>query len=69
MAAVIVSIGPNRPLNQPSNAAAGLPQTGRSCIVQQFRRLRDRSADLAAVHANISNDRSQPFAVVAAKPI
>ena len=46
--------GPNRPLNQPSNAATRLPQTGRSCIAQHFRRLIARSADVNAVRGNCS---------------
>lgn len=40
--------GLNRTLDQPSNAAARPPQTGRSCIAQHFRQLIDRSADKVA---------------------
>lgn len=39
--------GPNRPLNQPSDAAVRLPQTSRWCMVHHFCRLKRRCADEA----------------------
>ena len=54
------AFGPNRPLMITSNVAVQRHQTGHSCIVQHFRRVKVGRADLSAIGLAARAERERP---------